>query len=69
MRWSVKEKGAEFQRGPEQALLGFCLRGDDLAINSPAKAGRVGGKRSFECFMPGSLAFTRWGVENKTEHK
>lgn len=67
MRWCVKQEGAEFQQGPRP--LSFCLRGDDLAINSPAKVGRVGGKRSFDCFMPGSLAVTRWGVESKTEHK
>lgn len=69
MRWCVKGEGAEFQRGLRQAPLSFCLRGDDLAINSPAEMRWVGGKRSFDCFMPGSLAFTRWGVENKTGHK
>lgn len=69
MRWCVKQEGAEFQRGPRQGPLSFCLRGEDLAINSPAKVGRAGGKSSFDCFMPGSRAFTRWGVENKTEHK
>lgn len=39
----------------------LCLRGEDLAINSPAKVGRVGGKRSFDCFMPGSLCFYKMG--------
>lgn len=47
----------------------FFLRGNDSAINSPAKVGWVGGKRSFDCFTPGSLSVTRQGVENKTEHK
>ncbi len=66
MRWCVKREGAEFQRGPGQAPLSPYLRGEDPAINSPAKVQRVGGKRSFDCFMPGSSAFTRWSVENKT---
>lgn len=43
--------------------------GEHLAVNSPAKVGRVGGKSSSDCFMPGSLAFTGWGAENATEHK
>lgn len=46
-----------------------CLWGEGLAINPAATLGWVGGKSNFDCFMPGSPAFTRWGVENKTEHK
>lgn len=44
-----------------QAPLSFCLRGDDLVINSPAKVGRVGGKRSFWLLYAWQPCFYKMG--------
>lgn len=61
-RQGVEQEGAEFQDG--QTPQSFCLRVQDLAINSQANVGWVEGEVEFWLLMPGSLAFTRGGVEN-----
>lgn len=61
MRWCVKQEGAEFQQGPRQAPLSFCLWGDDLAINSPAKVGRIGGKSRFWLLYAWQPCFYKMG--------
>jgi hypothetical protein len=58
----VKGEGDKFQRN--RAPLSFCLRGDDLVINSPAKWGRER-RRSFDCFMPGSQSHNHKGCRKQ----